>query len=122
MKSSVRSRQPGDVPDGSAPEVNHLSVWCCGSTIDVDLGDKRRLTVQLRADAPVLEDEAVHVGIDPDDEHVFEVAFDSAETRGGAGVRSRAAPVHAEFGDGYRPGEEVEDAEVVGAEALEVDG
>ena len=76
----------------SAAEGNaHGRVWVVelvGSEklVDVDLGDKRRLTVQVRADAPVLEDEAVHVGIDPHDVHVFDAEtaqrVSGSETRG----------------------------------------
>jgi hypothetical protein len=55
--------------------------------VDVDLGDKRRLTVQVRADAPVFEDEAVHVGIDPHDVHVFD-----AETAQRVSGSERAVP------------------------------
>jgi multiple sugar transport system ATP-binding protein len=40
--------------------------------VDVDLGNRCRLTVQVRADAPVFEDQAAHVGINPCDVHVFD--------------------------------------------------
>ena len=77
----------------SAAEGNaHGRVWVVelvGSEklVDIDLGDKRRLTVQVRADAPVLEDEAVHVGIDPHDVHVFD-----AETAQRVSGGERAVP------------------------------
>jgi ABC-type sugar transport system ATPase subunit len=54
--------------------------------VDVDLGAKRRLTVQVRADAPVLEDEAVHVGIDPHDVHVFDAETAQRVSRSEAAV------------------------------------
>src|SRR5215203_2985008 len=69
---------PASATSTSAAEGNaHGRVWVVelvGSEklVDVDLGDKRRLTVQVRADVPVLEDEAVHVGMDPHDVHVFD--------------------------------------------------
>jgi ABC-type sugar transport system ATPase subunit len=46
--------------------------------VEVDLGDKRRLTVQTRADTPVREEDPVAVRIDPDRLHLFD---------GGSGIR-----------------------------------
>jgi ABC-type sugar transport system ATPase subunit len=40
--------------------------------VEVDLGDKRRLTVQTRADTPVCEDDLVAVHVDPDRLHLFD--------------------------------------------------
>ncbi|MCD6070936.1 MAG: ugpC 2 [Microvirga sp.] len=81
--------------EGSA----HGRVWVVelvGSEklVDVDLGDKRRLTVQVRADAPILEDEAVHVGIEASDVHVFD-AESGQRVSGGEAVGSPTTTVSA---------------------------
>jgi ABC-type sugar transport system ATPase subunit len=63
--------------DASAFGVVEGRVWVVelvGSEklVDVDLGSKRRLTVQVRADIPVREDEPVRIGVDPSCVHVFD--------------------------------------------------
>jgi ABC-type sugar transport system ATPase subunit len=64
----------------SAAEASvHGRVWVVeliGSEklVDIDLGGKRRLAVQVRADAQVREDDAVHVRIDPSHVHVFDAS------------------------------------------------
>jgi ABC-type sugar transport system ATPase subunit len=40
--------------------------------VDVDLGGKRRLTVQVPANASVRDDETVRIRIDPERVHVFD--------------------------------------------------
>ena len=42
--------------------------------VDIDLGGKRRIAVQVRADAHVREDDPVHVRIDPTQVHVFDAS------------------------------------------------
>jgi ABC-type sugar transport system ATPase subunit len=61
----------------AAESSAHGRVWVVelvGSEklIDVDLGYKRRLTVQVRADVPIAEDAIAHVKIDPQAVHVFD--------------------------------------------------
>jgi ABC-type sugar transport system ATPase subunit len=61
----------------AAESSAHGRVWVVelvGSEklIDVDLGYKRRLTVQVRADVPIAEDAIAHVTIDPQAVHVFD--------------------------------------------------
>jgi ABC-type sugar transport system ATPase subunit len=71
--------RPQDLPLVPAPAQGSTAgrVWVVelvGSEklVEVELGAKRRLTVQVRADFNVREDEAVHVRIDPDRVHVFD--------------------------------------------------
>jgi ABC-type sugar transport system ATPase subunit len=40
--------------------------------VDVEVGEKRRIVVQVRADAPVREEEAVRIHIDPDRAQLFD--------------------------------------------------
>jgi ABC-type sugar transport system ATPase subunit len=71
--------RPQDLP--LAPEAGQGStagrVWVVelvGSEklVEVELGAKRRLTVQVRADLGIREDEPVHVHINPDRVHIFD--------------------------------------------------
>jgi ABC-type sugar transport system ATPase subunit len=63
---------PAAAPDSVSGRVWVVELVGSEKLVDVDLGGRRRLTVQVRADAAVAEDETAHVRIDPDRVHVFD--------------------------------------------------